>query len=75
MVPTKLSNSSYSVVRHLFEIKEDLIMEETKKRQRGEGSIFHNGDTPVWSIKYLRGEAFPSGKAAIRLIAQSQSVC
>jgi len=31
-------------------------MQETIKRERGTGSIFHNGDTPVWSIKfYVRG--------------------
>jgi integrase len=31
-------------------------MEETLKRERGRGSIFHNGKTDVWTIKfYFRG--------------------
>jgi integrase len=31
-------------------------MEETTKRERGRGSIFHNGKTNVWTIKfYFRG--------------------
>ena len=31
-------------------------MEEKIRRENGTGSLFHNGDTPVWSIKfYVRG--------------------